>query len=119
MNPSCTILHVASKRLRAHVPDGLKEVREYLSAWLLDIRLKRLQRKRQHTVSTRKRKLLGIPRSNHHGSPNSSFRRKFNRHSCEPRLRLSQKELEYRVGTPAEFARAIVRICGTGGLWPS
>ena len=46
---------------------------------LLDIPRKRLPRKQQHTASTRKRRPLGIPQSNHHGSPNNSFRRRFDR----------------------------------------
>jgi len=66
---------------------------------------------------TPRRRLLGIPQSNHHGSPNRSFRRKFNRHSREPQLRPSQRGLEFRVGTLAAFARATARIHGIGRRW--
>ena len=81
---------------------------------LLDILLKRLPRKQQHTVSTRKRKLPGIPRNNHHGSPNRSFQKKFNRHWRGSQLRPSQRGLAYRAGTLAAFVRATARIHGTG-----
>jgi hypothetical protein len=65
----------------------------------------------------RTRRLLGIPQNNHHGSPNRSFRRKFNLHSRERQLRPLQRGLEYRAGTLAAFARATARIHGTGTLW--
>jgi hypothetical protein len=81
---------------------------------LLDILLKRLPRKRQPIVGTRKRGPLGIPQSNHHGSPTRCFQREFNRRSREPQLRPSQRRLAYRGGTLAAFVRATARIHGTG-----
>ena len=84
---------------------------------LLDIPLKRLPRKQQHTVSTRKRRPLGIPQINHHGSPNSSSRRKFNRYSRKLQLRPSQKRLVYRGGMQGAFVRATVHIHDIGRRW--
>jgi len=81
---------------------------------LLDMPLKRLPRKQQRTVGTRKPRLFGIQRSNLHGSPKRSSPRKFNRPSREPLLRPSQRELEYRAGTLAAFAKATARIHGIG-----
>jgi hypothetical protein len=78
---------------------------------------KRLPKKRQRTVSTRRRAPLGIPRSNRHGSPNRCFRRKFSRHLRKPQRRPLRSGLEYRAGTRAASARATARIHGTGRRW--
>jgi hypothetical protein len=72
---------------------------------------------RKGTVSTHKRRLLGIPQSNHHGSPNRCLGIEFNRRSRKPQLRPSQRGLECRAGTLAAFARVTVPIHGTGRRW--
>jgi len=81
------------------------------------IRRKRLPKKRQRIASTRRRGLLGIPRSNRHGSPNRRFRRKFSQHLRKPQRRPLQSGLEYRAGTRVGFAKATARIHGTGWRW--
>jgi len=83
---------------------------------LLGIQLKRLPRKRQPIVGTRKRGPLGIQRCNQRGSPTRCFQREFNRRSREPQQRPSQRGLAYRVGTLVAFARATAPINGTGEL---
>ena len=75
---------------------------------------KAIARKPQHTASTRKRRPLGIPQSNHHGSPNSSFRRKFNRYWRKLQLQPSQNGLAYRGGMQDTSVRATVHIHGIG-----
>ena len=86
---------------------------------LLGIPRKRLPKKRQRTVSTRRRGLLGIPRSNRHGSRGRCFRKKFSQHLRTPQLRPSQSGLEFPAGTRVGFAKATARIRGIGRRWRS
>ena len=84
---------------------------------LLDIPQKRLSKRRQRTVSMRRRGLLGIRRSNRHGSLNRCFRRKFSRHLRKPQRQPLQSGLEYCAGTLATSERAAAHIRGAGKRW--